>query len=145
MIAAPEMAAVVARAHQFLTFCTAPNLQAAVAFGLNEGDAWLAPMRRRFERSRDRMTDGLRAAGFTVLDSAATYFLCVDLTASGINIDDEDFAVKAVEQAGVAVVALSAFAEQDPSRHLVRLCFGKKDETVDAGVAAMAKAKALFA
>ncbi len=42
------------------------------------------------------------------------------------------------------MVALSAFAEQDPPRNLVRLCFGKKDETIDAGVAAMARAKALL-
>ena len=45
----------------------------------------------------------------------------------------------------MAVVPLSAFAEQDPPRHLVRLCFGKKDETIDAGVAAMAKAKEMLA
>jgi N-succinyldiaminopimelate aminotransferase len=144
MVAVPELAGVVARAHQFLTFSTAPNLQTAVAFGLDDGDAWLDPMRQRFERSRDRMTEGLRSAGFTVLDAAATYFLCVDLHASGIDMDDEAFALAAVEQAGVAVVALSAFAEQDPPRNLVRLCFGKKDETIDAGVAAMAKAKALL-
>ena len=145
MIASPELAGVVARAHQFLTFCTAPNLQAAVAFGLNEGDAWIEPMKRRFERARDRMTNGLREAGFTVLDAAATYFLCVDLKASGLAIDDDSFATRAVEEAGVAVVPLSAFAEQDPPRHLVRLCFGKKDETIDGGVAAMAKAKELLA
>jgi N-succinyldiaminopimelate aminotransferase len=144
MIAPPELASVIARAHQFLTFSTAPNLQSAVAFGLDQGDDWLAPMRQRFERARDRMTDGLRAAGFTVLDAAATYFLCVDLRASGIELDDEAFAAAAVEQAGVAVVALSAFAEQNPPRNLVRLCFGKKDDTIDAGVAAMAKAKALL-
>jgi len=145
MVAAPELANVVARAHQFLTFCTAPNLQAAVAFGLNEGDAWIEPMKQRFQRARDKMTQGLRDGGFTVLDAASTYFLCVDLKASGIDLDDESFAVAAVEQAGVAVVALSAFAEDDPSRHLVRLCFGKKDETIDGGVAAMAKAKELLA
>jgi N-succinyldiaminopimelate aminotransferase len=144
MVAAPELANVVARAHQFLTFCTAPNLQSAVAFGLNEGDSWIEPMRRRFERSRDRMTEGLRAAGFTVLDATATYFLCVDLDASGIAVDDESFAAVAVEQAGVAVVPISCFVEQNPPRHLVRLCFGKKDETVDAGVAAMARAKELL-
>jgi len=80
-----------------------------------------------------------------VLDAASTYFLCVDLKASGIDLDDESFALAAVERAGVAVVALSAFAEDDPPRHLVRLCFGKKDETIEAGVAAMAKAKALLA
>jgi len=145
IVAAPELAAVVARAHQFLTFSTAPNLQAAVAFGLDEGDAWLQPMRDRFQRSRDLMTAGLRGAGFTVLDAAATYFLCVDLKASGIDVDDEAFAATAVEQAGVAVVPISAFAEEDPSRHLVRLCFGKKDKTIEAGVAAMAKARELLA
>ena len=37
------------------------------------------------------------------------------------------------------------FAEHDPSRTLVRLCFGKKDETIDAGVSAMAKAKEILA
>ena len=145
MVAAPELADVVARAHQFLTFCTAPNLQSAVAFGLNEGDAWIEPMKARFAGARDTMTQGLRGAGFTVLDAASTYFLCVDLMASGIDLDDESFARAAVEQAGVAVVAISAFAEDNPSRHLVRLCFGKKDETIEAGVAAMARARELLA
>jgi len=145
MVAAPELADVVARAHQFLTFCTAPNLQSAVAFGLNEGDAWIEPMKARFAGARDTMTQGLRGAGFTVLDAASTYFLCVDLKASGIDLDDESFARAAVEQAGVAVVAISAFAEDNPSRHLVRLCFGKKDETIEAGVAAMARARELLA
>src|SRR5206468_10130470 len=106
MVAAPELANVVARAHQFLTFSTAPNLQAAVAFGLNEGDEWIEPMRRRFERARDEMTARLREAGFSVLDAEATYFLCVDLGASGIALDDEAFASAAVERAGVAVVPL---------------------------------------
>jgi aspartate/methionine/tyrosine aminotransferase len=144
IVAAPELATVVARAHQFLTFATAPNLQAAVAFGLNEGDSWVRPMRDRFQRARDRMTGGLRAAGYAVLDATSTYFLCVDLAESGLGVDDEAFATAAVEQAGVAVVPLSAFAERAPTRQLVRLCFGKKDETIDAGVAAMARAKELF-
>jgi aspartate/methionine/tyrosine aminotransferase len=145
IVAAPELATVVARAHQFLTFATAPNLQAAVAFGLNEGGAWIQPMQDRFQRARDRMTSGLRTAGYAVLDATSTYFLCVDLAASGLGIEDEAFALGAVERAGVAVVPLSAFAERNPPRHLVRLCFGKKDETIDAGVAAMARAKELLA
>jgi aspartate/methionine/tyrosine aminotransferase len=145
IVAAPELANIVARAHQFLTFSTAPNLQAAVAFGLNEGDAWLQPMRARFQRSRDRLTAGLRDVGYSVLDAASTYFLCVDLNASGIGLDDLAFADAAVERAGVAVIPLSAFAERDPPCHLVRLCFGKKDETIDAGIAAMARAKEMLA
>ena len=145
LVAAPSLADVVARAHQFLTFATAPNLQAAVAFGLDQGDGWLAPMQARFQRARDRLSAGLRGAGYTVLDAASTYFLCVDLHASGVGADDETFARAAVESAGVAVIPLSPFAERDPPRHLVRLCFGKKDETIDAGIAAMAKAREQFA
>jgi aspartate/methionine/tyrosine aminotransferase len=139
------LATLAARAHQFLTFATAPNLQAAVAYGLNEGDGWIQPMRDRFQRARDRMASGLREAGYNVLDATSTYFLCVDLAESGLQVDDEHFATTAVERAGVAVVPLSAFAEQDPPHHLVRLCFGKRDETIDAGIAAMRKAKELLA
>jgi aspartate/methionine/tyrosine aminotransferase len=139
------LASLAARAHQFLTFSTAPNLQAAVAFGMAEGDAWLQPMRERFTRARDHMIAGLASAGYATLHPASTYFLCVDLKESGISLDDESFAVAAVEKAGVAVVPVSAFAEQDPARHIVRLCFSKREETLDAGIAAMAKAKELLA
>jgi aspartate/methionine/tyrosine aminotransferase len=144
IIASPENAAVVGRAHQFLTFSTAPNLQAAVAFGLERGDSWIGPMRQRFSRALDRMGEGLRQSGFEVLEPASTYFLCVDLRASGLEIDDEGFARAAVERAGVATVPVSAFAEEGGSRHLVRLCFAKRDETIDAGVEAMARARELF-
>jgi aspartate/methionine/tyrosine aminotransferase len=144
LVADPALASIVARAHQFLTFATAPNLQAAVSFGLEDGDSWLPPMQSRFQRARDRLASGLRDAGFAVLDSASTYFLCVDLAASGITADDEAFALSAVEKAGVAVIPLSSFAECDPPRHLVRLCFAKRDETIDAGIAAMAAARKLF-
>ena len=144
LVASTEMATLAARAHQFLTFASAPNLQSAVAYGLNAGDGWLQPMRERFSRARDRMTSGLEAAGFAVLPSASTYFLCVDLAASGIALDDEAFARQAVAEAGVAVVPLSPFAEQDPPRHMIRLCFAKRDETIDAGVEAMANARKLM-
>ena len=145
LAASAELATLAARAHQFLTFASAPNLQAAVAYGLNDGDSWLQPMRERFARARDRMASGLEVAGYAVLPSASTYFLCVDLAASGISLDDEEFAKQAVERAGVAVIPLSPFAEESPPRTLIRLCFAKKDETIDAGVAALARAKEMFA
>ena len=142
LAAPPALVDVAARAHQFLTFASAPNLQAAVAEGLDKGDAWLGPMRQRFARAHDRMRAGLEAAGYAVLPSSATYFLCVDLAASGLALDDEAFAAVAVEQAGVAVIPLSSFTEIDPPRHLVRLCFAKQDATIDAGVAALSVARA---
>ena len=145
MVGSAELAAVVARAHLFINFSTPPNLQSAVAYGLGAGDPWIAAMRPRFTRARDRLASGLRNAGFEVLGGEATYFLCVDLAASGIDMDDESFATAAVEQVGIGTIPLSAFAAADPPRRLVRLCFAKKDETIDAGVAAMARARELFA
>lgn len=143
LIAPPELASVVARAHQFLTFATATNLQAAVAFGLEHGGAWLQPMRDSFARSRDRLAAGLRQSGYAVLPSASTYFQCVDLHASGISLDDEQFARFAVEEAGVAVIPISAFYEDEPERHFIRLCFAKRDETIDVGIEAMHRAMQL--
>ena len=85
------------------------------------------------------MSAELTAAGYKVLPSAATYFLNVDLAASGIAIDDEAFAKLAVEQAGVAVVPVSAFADTDAPTHLVRLCFAKRDETLLAALGRLAR------
>ncbi len=47
MAAAPIMR-VLAKAHQFLTFTTPPNLQAAVAYGLAKDDAYFNGMRADF-------------------------------------------------------------------------------------------------
>ena len=145
LVADPELASVVARAHQFLTFATPPNLQAAVALGMSEGDEWLPAMRERFTRARDQTVRGLEQAGYRLLPSAATYFQCVDLPASGIALDDERFAALAVERAGVAVIPLSPFFEEAPVRSMIRLCFAKRDETLDAGLAALARARTLAA
>ena len=80
-------------------------------------------------RARARPDDarGCATRAITVLDPAATYFLCVDLRRPGIDVDDETLPAAAVEQAGVATVPLSAFAESNPPRHLVRLCFAKNE------------------
>ena len=144
VVAAPELVNLVSRSHQFLTFSTPPNLQAAAAFGLSDGDCWLEPMRANFRRARDRLAGGLRKVGYAVSDPVSTYFLCVDLEGSGLAIDDETFAQTAVEKAGVAVIPLSPFANRDTPRNFVRLCFAKKDETIDAGIEAMARAREML-
>lgn len=141
--AAPEaLAGLIARAHQYLTFATPPHLQAAVAFGLAHPE-WLDAPREGFTRARDRLALGLARAGYELLPSDGTYFQCVDLRASGIAIDDRSFAALAVKRAGVAVIPLSPFAEREPERGLVRLCFAKNDATIDGGVKAMTEAMEL--
>jgi N-succinyldiaminopimelate aminotransferase len=144
LVAAPEIAAVLARAHQFLTFTVAPNLQAAVAYGLNRLGEPLETMRRDFARSRDRLANGLRDIGFVPLPSAGTYFLIVDLRASGIGLDDRSFCLRAVEAAGVAAIPVSAFYEEAPETGLIRLCFAKRDETLDRGLEGLERSRRLL-
>src|SRR5260221_11875677 len=75
LCAAPALTHSLARAHQFLTFTTPPNLQTAVAWGLETAADWFGQMPRDLERSRDRLTEGLKREGFAVLHSQGTYFL----------------------------------------------------------------------
>jgi aspartate/methionine/tyrosine aminotransferase len=143
LCAAPKLTNIIAKAHQFNTFTTAPNLQAAVAWGLDNSEGWFASMPGELAASRDRLTEALRREGFAVLPSEGTYFLNLDLAGSGIAEDDADFAMRAVKQAGIAVIPVSAFYEEAPVTTLVRLCFSKRDATLDEGAARLAKAREL--
>ena len=139
--AAPELLGTIAKVHQFLTFTTAPNLQTAVAYGLGKPDSYFEEMRATYARSRDRLARGLTQEGFKVIPSEGTYFLNIDLAASGLNLDDESFCKRAVAEAGVAAIPVSAFYESDPVRNVVRLCFAKADATLDQGVERLARFK----
>jgi aspartate/methionine/tyrosine aminotransferase len=142
MIASKALAKVMARAHQFLAFTTPPNLQTAVAYGLTSMPGWFDEMPLAMGRSRDRLAAGLTAEGFAVLASQATYFLTVDLTASGIELDDRSFALRSVAEHGVAAIPVSALYAEDPATNILRLCFAKADETLDAAVERLAAARA---
>lgn len=138
LCAAPEMATALGRAHQFLTFTTPPALQWAVAEGLDRPDAWFAEQREGWAASRGRLDDALAAAGFTVLPNAATWFLCIDLAASGIALSDREFSERAVREAGVASIPVSALFEGDGPRHILRLCFAKDGAILDEAVRRLA-------
>jgi N-succinyldiaminopimelate aminotransferase len=143
LMAAPPLTQLLAKAHQFLTFTTPPMLQSAVAWGLGNSEAWFTKMPLDLARSRDRLSDGLRREGFAVLESQGTYFLNIDLSGSGIFEGDMDFCLRAVKEAGVAAIPLSAFYEADPVTSIARLCFAKADATLDEGIARLAKARDL--
>ena len=138
VIADPSLLEPIARAHQFLTFTTSPALQLGVAYGLGKNTEWFAHARAGYQRSRDRLRHGLIDAGFAVLPSDATYFLCIDLRASGIPDDDRGFCLRAVSQAGVAAIPLSPFYVEAPESGIVRLCFAKRDDVLDEAVRRLA-------
>ncbi len=139
--APPPLTEAIAKAHQFLTFATAPNLQSAAAYGLAKSASFFDAMRADFERARDRLARALAREGFAVLPCAGTYFLNIDLGGSGVELSAEDFALRAVKEHGVASIPLTPFYAAAPTSQLVRLCFAKSDETLDRGVERLSAAR----
>jgi aspartate/methionine/tyrosine aminotransferase len=133
--APPALGEPIAKAHQYLAYATPPNLQAAVAFGLGKDQAYYAEMRTAFAEARDWLDEALRQAGFATLEAEGTYFLNVDLAGSGIELDDTAFCERAVREAKVAAIPVSAFYGEAPARNVIRLCFAKRRETLQGGVA----------
>lgn len=147
MIARGELGTAIALAHQFLTFTSAVPLQWAVAEGLGLPEigpgAVLDGQAAGWTAARARLKAGLDGAGFVVLPNAATWFLCIDLAASGITLSDREFSERAVLEAGVATVPVSAlYAGDAPPSHIVRLCFTKPDPVLDEAVERMARWRA---
>jgi aspartate/methionine/tyrosine aminotransferase len=122
----------IAKAHQFATFTTPPNLQHAVAAGLAKDVAFFAALGPQLARSRDRLADGLEALGVPIHSCDGTYFLVADVAAwMHAGEDDVAFCRRLVLEAGVVLIPMSAFYLADPPRSLVRFCFSKRDATID--------------
>src|SRR3954447_8894909 len=135
--APPPIMKVLAKAHQFLTFTTPPNLQAAVAYGLGKEDAYFETLRSDLARSRDRFTAGLRTLGFQVIPSQGTYFLNIDIAPLG-ETDDVAFCRRLVTDHGVAAIPVSAFYANGAVKTVVRFCSAKRDATLDAALERLA-------
>jgi aspartate/methionine/tyrosine aminotransferase len=136
--AAPRILGLLAKAHQFLTFTTPPNLQAAVAYGLLKSDEYFRELGQTMQRRRDRFVRALTEIGFTVLPCEGTYFVNIDLKASGLGADDEAFCRDIVERFGVAAIPVSAFYADRPVRSVARFCFAKQDQVLDEAAARLA-------
>jgi aspartate/methionine/tyrosine aminotransferase len=134
VVAEAELLAPIAKAHQFLTFTTAPALQEAVAWGLEHQQDYMHGLAGVLERRRDRLAAGLEAAGFAVLPTGGSYFLSADFRPLGFDGDDAAFCRMITEKAGVAAIPVSAFYQGDAPSHYARFCFAKTDAAIDRAV-----------
>ncbi|MGE5475146.1 MAG: aminotransferase [Bacteroidales bacterium] len=135
VVAEAGLLAPIAKAHQYLTFTTAPALQEAVAWGLEHQRAYVDGLADVLEKRRDRLAAGLSAAGFAVLPTGGSYFLTTDFRPLGFDGDDNAFCRHITEKAGVAAIPVSAFYLGDAPGHYARFCFAKTDEAIDRAVA----------
>ena len=133
--ACATLSALVRKAHQNLTFTTAPNLQRAVATGLGKDDAYFAGLASRLQACRDQLAEGLASVGFSVLPVQGTYFITADFrplaSLVGFNGDDAAFCRHITEKAGVTAIPVSAFYDAPGApNHYARFAFCKRPEVL---------------
>ena len=134
--AAANLTPLVQKAHQNLTFTTAPNLQRAVAVGLGKDDGYFASLATNLQARRDQMAAGLAEAGFDVLPTSGSYFITTDFTPLRFNGDDVAFCRHITEHAGVTAIPVSAFYDEPGApRHYARFAFCKRPEVLDEALA----------
>ncbi len=137
--AAPELLSPIAKAHQFVTFTTPPNLQTAVAFGLAKDAAYYDGLAADMQAKRDRLAAGLARVGFEVIDCQGTYFITADYRPLGFEGDDVAFCRHITTEAGVAAVPLSAFYDTGDVRHFARFAFCKEDAVLEQAIERLGK------
>ncbi len=126
----------VAKAHQNLTFTTAPNLQRAVALGLAKDDTYFAGLSSELQAKRDRLAAGLAKLGFGVLPTQGSYFITTDFSPLGFSGDDVAFCRHLTEAAKVTAIPVSAFYDgKDAPKNYARFAFCKNDAVLDEALA----------
>ncbi|MGH3605391.1 MAG: pyridoxal phosphate-dependent aminotransferase [Pseudonocardiaceae bacterium] len=130
-----HLVAAVRAVKQFLTFVGGAPLQPAVAHALRAEHGWVAEHRAALQDKQRRLAAGLRAAGFGVLRSEGTYFICADIRPLGC-CDGVEFCRDLPGHTGVVAIPVQVFVD-DPAqwRHLVRFAFCKRDEVLDEAIA----------
>jgi N-succinyldiaminopimelate aminotransferase len=126
-----ELISLVTKAHQNLTFTTAPNLQRAVAVGLAKPDGYFAALADGLQAQRDILEAGLQRLGFTTLPAQGSYFITAAFSALGFTGDDLTFARAITAEAGVAAIPVSAFYAGPPPRNYVRFAFCKQPAVLE--------------
>jgi aspartate/methionine/tyrosine aminotransferase len=135
VIAEPQVLGPVAKAHQYLTFTTPPNLQAAVAWGLGKDDSYYDGLTAMLAERRDRLAAGLERVGFQVMATGGSYFITADFRPLGFAGDDGEFCRHITEKAGVTAIPVSAFYQGGDVNHFARFCFAKTESAIDEAVA----------
>ena len=121
------------RVHQFITFAVNTPLQHAYAELLRRGvDA--GEVGRFYQAKRDRFLALIAKSRFRPLPCGGTYFLLLDYSEVSREAD-VSMAMRLLREHGVASIPTSAFLHESAAPPVLRFCFAKRDETLEAAAA----------
>jgi len=125
------------KVHQFNCFtCHTPS-QVGLATFLKNKEAYLS-LSSFIQEKRDYFKQLMRQTKFSIQESYGSYFICG--TYERISDEkDKDFAIRLTKEAGVATIPVSAFYQDGKDDKVLRFCFSKKKETLDAAVERLIK------
>jgi aminotransferase len=139
VIAPPELTNSIRKVHDFLTVGAATPLQHAGITALNLPDTYFASLSTTYQTKRDYLIAILEKNGFQCHIPKGAYYVMCDISKLGF-ADDVTLCRHLVEKIGVsAVPGSSFFADPQHGKNLVRFCFAKKIETLDAAAERLSK------
>ncbi len=137
-VAAPAaLTAEFRKVHQFNVFTVNTPVQYGLASYMANERAYL-DLPAFYQRKRDLFRAGLAKTRLKLLPSEGSYFQCVDISDVS-DLNEADFCKWLTTDIGVAAIPLSAFYGNGFDQRVVRFCFAKKDETLNAALARLAK------
>ena len=137
-VAAPAaLTAEFRKVHQFNVFTVNTPVQHGLARYLADPAPYTG-LPAFYQRKRDLFRAGLARSRLRLLPSEGSYFQLVDYSAVS-DLDELAFCRWLTTEAGVAAIPLSAFYEGGFEQRLARLCFAKKDDTLQRAVERLAR------
>jgi aminotransferase len=131
-IAPPDVTQAIRKVHDFLTVGAANPLQHAGAYALSLPPSYYDDLQREYQRKRDFIVPVLRDAGFKCDSPDGAYYVMTDISDFGF-ANDIEFTKHLIREIGVAVVPGSSFYEnRSMGSQMVRFCFCKTDQTLQA-------------
>jgi len=131
-IAPPDITSAIRKVHDFLTVGAANPLQHAGAYALSLPPSYYDELQRDYQKKRDFIVPVLQNAGFKCDSPEGAYYVMADISDFGFS-DDIEFTKHLIREIGVAVVPGSSFYHDSVlGSQMVRFCFCKKDETLEA-------------
>lgn len=131
-IAPAELTKEFRKVHQFNCFSCFTPTQVALAGFLKNSDAYLS-LAGFMQEKRDYFIRLMQQTKFTLQPSYGSYFICGTYEKLS-NEPDKDFAIRLTKEAGVATIPVSAFYRDGKDDKVIRFCFSKKNETLEAAV-----------
>lgn len=134
-IAPKALTAEFRKVHQYNTFCTFAPAQWAFAELIISHPEHYAELGAFYQEKRDYFAQQLARTRFNALPVPGGYFQLVDYSAIS-DLPDTEFTRWLCVEKGVAAVPLSPFYAAPPAgQRLIRLCFAKNPQTLDAAIA----------